>query len=55
MFNLPPKAYILVHQDHKVPGSDAQLLVLLDERKEASMVPSSHGATLQAPKLACVT
>jgi len=54
---LHPKAYILIHQDHKVPGSEAQLLVPLDHKVPCSnmqlLVPS-HDAALQVPKVASV-
>jgi len=63
------KAYILIHQDHKVPGSAAQLLVPLDHKvpgpeaqlldhrvpgSNAQLLVSSHGANLQVPKAACI-
>jgi len=52
VFILHPKAYILIHQDHKVPGSEVQLLVPLDH-KVPLLVPS-HEEALQVPKVACV-
>jgi hypothetical protein len=55
---LHPKAYILVHQDHKVPRTEAHELLVPSDHKvpgsnAQSLVPS-HDSTLQVSKVACV-
>jgi len=59
-FTSHPKAYILIHQDHKVPGSEAQLLVPLDHKvsgSHARLPVPSHDAALHVPRkpVYCIT
>jgi len=53
VYILHPKAYILIHQDQTVPGSEGQLLVSLDHKVPCSntqlLVPS-HEEAIQGSK-----
>jgi hypothetical protein len=52
------KAYILIHQDHKVPGTEAHELLVPSDHKvpgsNAQLLVPSHDASLQVSKVTCV-